>query len=321
MTKSSLSIRDAWDKSPGPQNLAQGAALALKGFCMGAADIIPGVSGGTIAFITGIYDQLVDAIRSLDLHAVKRLLQLDISGFISCFHLKFFIFLLFGLGAAVVGMARVMHYLLTSHPVEIWSLFFGLIAASIWVVGKRVEGFTFARVLLCVFGAAASYLLVGMIPVTTPEQLWFIFFCGAIAICAMILPGISGAFILLMLGKYQYITGTLRNPLSSDNALVIAVFLAGAGLGIIVFSRLLHHLLSRWHAATISVLTGFMIGAMRKVWPWKEILESVMIRGRLHVLQEQNVLPSLDGNTLLAVGIMFVGVVLVTALERVSSRG
>lgn len=286
---------------------------------MGGADIIPGVSGGTIAFITGIYEQLVDAIRSFDVEFVRRLFKLDITGALGAVHLRFLLCLLFGILTAVVSMARIIHYLLHEHPVEIWSLFFGLIAASIYVVGREIRPLNAVNMLFVLMGAVGSYLLVGMIPVSTPQTLPFIFLCGAIAICAMILPGISGAFLLLMLGKYEYVTGTLKNPFVPENLLVIAVFAAGAGGGIIVFSRVLHYLLHRWHAATVSVLTGFMIGALRKVWPWKEVLEAATIRGKLHILREQNVLPeTLDGSVLLAAGLALAGVAVVLLLHRLS---
>ena len=313
------SLSDAFMASPGPRDLRGGALLWLKGFCMGGADIIPGVSGGTIAFITGIYEQLVDAIRSFDVRFVRRLFSLDLAGALAGVHLRFLLCLLFGILTAVVGMARVMHYMLNNHPVEIWSLFFGLILASIYVVGREIRPLDAKALLFIVLGAVGSYGLVGMIPVSTPETLPFVFFCGAVAICAMILPGISGAFLLLMLGKYEYVTRTLKNPFVLDNLLILLVFSAGAGAGIIVFSRVLHYLLHRWHGLTVSALTGFMIGALRKVWPWKEVLETSVIRGKVHVLREQNILPGgMDTEFFLAILLALTGVVAVLLLDRLS---
>lgn len=315
-----MTIKEGFLASPGPESFKEGAFLWLKGICMGGADIIPGVSGGTIAFITGIYEQLVDAIRSFDIAFVRRLLAFDIPGALATAHVRFISCLLFGILTAVVSMASVMNYMLHTHPVEIWSLFFGLIAASIHVVGKEIGTLNAVNLCFVGLGAVGSYLLVGMIPVVTPETLPFIFLCGSIAICAMILPGISGAFLLLMLGKYEYVTRTLKNPFVWDNFVVIAVFAAGAATGIVLFSRILHFLLHKFHAATIAVLTGFMIGALRKVWPWKEVLESTVIRGKMHVLREQNVLPGqFDGEVLLAVGLACAGVAIVLMLERLSS--
>lgn len=304
--------------SPGPRTFKAGALLWAKGVCMGGADIIPGVSGGTIAFITGIYSDLVDAIRSIDVTFARRLFLCDFAGALAEAHVRFLACLLFGILTAVVTMARAMNYMLHTHPVEIWSLFFGLIAASIYVVGKEIKPLNAINAAFIALGALGSYLLVGMIPVTTPETLPFIFLCGSIAICAMILPGISGAFLLLMLGKYEYVTRTLKNPFVWENFIVLAVFAAGAVVGIIMFSRVLHFLLHRWHAATVSVLTGFMIGALRKVWPWKEVLETSVIRGKMHVLREQNVLPDMGGEVLLAVGLAIAGAVVVLALARLS---
>ncbi|WP_242012268.1 DUF368 domain-containing protein [Pseudodesulfovibrio cashew] len=306
--------------SPGPRDLKGAALLCVKGFCMGGADIIPGVSGGTIAFITGIYGQLVDAIRSFDMTFARRLFSFDLTGALAEAHLRFLVCLLLGILTAVVSMARVMHYLLNNHPVEIWSLFFGLILASIYVVGREIKPFNAVNGMCIVLGALFSYWLVGIIPVTTPENTGFIFLCGAIAICAMILPGISGAFLLLMLGKYEYITGTLKAPFADGNLLILGTFVAGAAVGIVVFSRLLHYLLHRWHAATVAVLTGFMAGALRKVWPWKEVLESVVIRGKLHVLREQNILPHMDANLLVAASLVLAGAAAVLLLDRVSRK-
>jgi putative membrane protein len=316
-----MKLKDAWYATPGPENARQAALLAAKGFCMGVADIIPGVSGGTIAFITNIYDQLMDAIRSFGAEALGRLLRLDASGFVARVHLRFLLPLLAGLLLALAGMARIMHTLLTDYPVQVWALFFGLIAASILVVGRRVGRLTFRNALAGILGAAGSYLLVGMIPVSTPETPLFLFFCGALAICAMILPGISGAYILLLLGKYEYMTGALKAPFSDGNPLTILVFACGALLGLMSFSRILHWFLTRHHAIAVSLLTGFMAGAMRKVWPWKEVLESRIVGAREIVIREQNVLPgSMDGGFWFAVALILVGFLLVLALERLSGN-
>ncbi|MEZ7196575.1 DUF368 domain-containing protein [Pseudodesulfovibrio karagichevae] len=321
MSGNGTNFRAAFMASPGPRTPREAAMLWLKGLCMGGADIIPGVSGGTIAFITGIYSQLVDAIRSFDFLFVRRLLRLDLKGALAEVHARFLACLLFGILTAIVTMAGVMNYMLNNRPVEIWSLFFGLIAASIFVVGREIKPLSAVNLGFVLLGAVGSYLLVGMIPVSTPETLSFIFLCGAIAICAMILPGISGAFLLLMLGKYEYVTRTLKNPFLWDNFVVIAAFAAGAVVGIVLFSRVLHFLLNRWHAATVSVLTGFMIGALRKVWPWKEVLESAVIRGKIRVLRTQNVLPDgFSGEVALALGLFVLGVLVVVVLERLSNR-
>ncbi|WP_320169880.1 DUF368 domain-containing protein [Maridesulfovibrio sp.] len=317
-----MNIIQAWKYGPGPDSLKDYLILIAKGVCMGIADIIPGVSGGTMAFITGIYDNLIDSIRSFNGTFFKKLFTLDITGAIAEAHLKFLLPLLFGILAAMVSVANVIHHLLGTHPVQVWSLFFGLIAASILVVGRRAGRFSVKKLVAGIAGAVFSFILVGLIPVTTPDALWFVFLCACISICAMILPGISGAFILLLLGKYEYITGALRNPTVAENAAVLIAFVCGCAVGISMFSRVLHYFLEKHHAITVSVLTGFMAGAMRKIWPWKEVLDSVVIRGKTHVLSEVNVLPpAFDGEFASAVLLMLAGFAAVIILEWVSSAG
>jgi putative membrane protein len=319
--KSSVSYLDAILSGPGPETPGRALLLAAKGFLMGAADIIPGVSGGTIAFITGISESLIRAIKSVNLRFAGHLFKLDLKAALAEVHFRFLLPLLAGLLLAVAGISRVMHHLLLHHPVEIWSLFFGLIAASIWVVGRKVEKWNAAAVAALAAGAAVSYLIVGLIPVTTPEEHWFIFLCGMIAICAMILPGISGAFLLLLLGKYEYVTATLKNPFEPGSVLVILVFLAGCAVGIAGFSRVLSWLLTHRHGVTVAVLTGFMIGGMRKVWPWKEVLKTRIIRGKEYVLLEKNVLPDATMSELyVPLLIMAAGAIAVLLLELLSAR-
>ncbi|MGE4504510.1 MAG: DUF368 domain-containing protein [Desulfovibrionaceae bacterium] len=316
-----LDLRAAWAASTGPRTLGQGALLALKGFCMGSADIIPGVSGGTVAFITGIYEQLLAAIKGFDAGFFAALARLHPALALARSHLRFLLPLLAGLLCAVVLMSRLMHHLMTTHPVEVWSFFFGLIAASILVVGARVGRPGAAEVAAMVLGTAGSWLLVGVVPVATPEAAWFVFLCGALAVCAMILPGISGAYILLLLGKYEFITGALKNPFADGNLLVLCVFVLGCGVGIMSFARALHWALNRWHGPSVALLTGFMLGALRKVWPWKEVLETRLVAGRDVVVREANVLPpDLGGPLLAALGLMALGFALVVVLERLGRR-
>ena len=316
-----ITWKQAFTASPGPSSPKEALLLAFKGLCMGSADIIPGVSGGTIALITGIYAQLLQAIQSIGLEMVNRLRKADIRGALAEVHIRFLLSLFAGIGIAIISLARLMNYLLIHHPVPTWSLFFGLIAASIFVVGKKVEGWNAGAVFCFVLGTAAAYYIVSMIPVSTPEALWFIFLSGMVAICAMILPGISGAFILLILGKYEFITGALKNPLLQDNILIILVFCAGCGIGILSFSRVLNYLLARYYRLTIAFLTGLMAGSMQKIWPWKETVQSIIIRGKEHVLVSRNVLPAdLNEEVYFAVGLAIVGFFVVMVLERLSTK-
>jgi len=322
-TAASTSKPDTWKKawmaSPGPGTYSDHAILLLKGVCMGTADIVPGVSGGTIAFITGIYHALLTAISSFNWRTFLQVLRLHGKEALSELHLRFLVTLAAGITLAVVSTAHLMHYLLTEHPVQTWSLFFGLITASIIVVSHSIKNriSSFPTLLL---GTLLAYGLTGLIPLHTPEEPWFIFFCGVVAICAMILPGLSGSFILLVLGKYAFITAALRNPFMLENTQILLIFIAGCIAGILGFSRILRYGLMRWHDFTIAFLTGLMIGAMRKVWPWKVALESQIIRGKEYVIREENVWPMMDGDLVIALLLMSTGFTLVLLLEKFSRR-
>lgn len=315
-----ITWKEAFRASPGPDSIREAAGLTLKGVCMGSADIVPGVSGGTMALITGIYEKLLQAIKSADLQTVRMLLALDFKGALARIHVRFLLALFVGIGGAIVSLARLINYLLHHHPVMIWSLFFGLIAASILVVGKKVGRWSPGAVTGFVAGVAVAWLLVRQIPVATPETLPFIFFSGFVAICAMILPGISGAFILLLLGKYEFITASLKNPFLLDNLLVISIFCAGCLTGLLGFSRILSTLLARWHAVTLAFLTGLMAGSMVKVWPWRLVVETQMIAGRLRVIRDRAVMPQ-DWNAemLAALALIAVGFMAVMLLEAFSN--
>ena len=319
--ENNMTWKDAFLTSPGPNSIKSAAGLSLKGICMGSADVIPGVSGGTIALITGIYEQLIEAIRSIDSVMLKKLLKVDLKGALAHIHARFLISVFLGIAIAIVSLARLMNYLLYHHPVQIWSLFFGLIVASILVVGKQVKHWWGSAGINFIAGTAAATILVNLIPVATPEELWFIFLCGIIAICAMILPGISGAFILLILGKYEFITATLKNPFLAQNFLIIVVFCAGCGIGLLGFSRVLNYFLLRFHNMTIAFLTGLMTGSIQKIWPWKEVLETRIIRGKTHVLWGRNILPdTVDGEVFFAVFLAVMGFIAVMAIEALSKK-
>ncbi|UCE55687.1 MAG: DUF368 domain-containing protein [Desulfobacterales bacterium] len=317
--KNNMTWKDAFFSSPGPNSIKSAAGLSLKGMCMGSADVIPGVSGGTIALITGIYEHLIQAIRSIDSVMLKKLLKVDLKSALAHIHVRFLISLFFGIGVAIVSLARLMNYLLHHHPVHTWSLFFGLIAASILVVGKQVKHWWGSAGVCFLAGTAAATIIVNLIPVATPEELWFIFLCGIIAICAMILPGISGAFILLILGKYEFITATLKNPFLPPNFFIIVVFGAGCLIGLLIFSRVLNYFLQKFHNMTIAFLTGLMTGSIQKIWPWKEVLETRMIRGSSHVLWGRNILPdAIDGEIFFAVLLAIIGFIAVMVIEGMS---
>ena len=319
MKKFSGTWKDAFFAGPGPTTWRQAVGLWLKGVCMGSADVIPGVSGGTIALITGIYEDLIGALRSFDWTVVKKILAFDFKAAAAQVHARFLLVLFFGIITAILSLARLMNYLLHYQPVPTWSLFFGLIVASILIVGKQVTGW-FGKAGVCfVAGIISGSIIVNLIPINTPDALWFIFLCGFVAICAMILPGISGAFILLILGKYEFITDTLKNPFLMQNIVVIFIFCLGCLIGLGAFSRVLNYLLSRFHNPTLAFLAGLITGSLQKIWPWKQVIETQIIRGKEHVIWGHPILPAtIDPEFFLAAFMAILGFVAVWMIARVS---
>lgn len=317
-----LTWKGAIEASPGPRKGREYVILWIKGMLMGAADLVPGVSGGTIAFITGIYESLLEAVASINKRVAASALRFQIKETLSQIHVRFIATLGFGMACSILGLAHLMHYLITNHGVPTWGLFFGLIAASIIIVAREVEDRKHPENIAWIAaGAVFAYLFVGMIPVETPNGYWFIFLCGVIAISAMILPGLSGSFLLLIFGKYAYITGAIKDPLGDGNLVILGVFAAGASIGLLGFSKVLNWLLKHKRPQTMCVLTGILIGSMRKIWPWKEVIETRIIRGKEKIIQEKNIMPDFAaGETILAISLMVVGFVAVLALDKLAQK-
>lgn len=289
--------------------------LALKGMAMGAADVVPGVSGGTIAFIVGIYDELINSIKSINAHSIKLLFTGKFAAFWKAINANFLCVLLLGIGISVFSLAKLITYLLVHEPVLVWSFFFGLVLASTWFVSKDIKEWNWKTIIGFILGALMAYYITVATPAETPNNLLFIFLCGAIAICAMILPGISGSFILVLLGKYFYI----MEAINTLDLIILGVFAVGAFLGITSFSRVLSYALKNFRNITLAVLTGFMLGSLNKVWPWKETVKTyVDSHGDIKPLVENNVWPNETVGE--AVALMVVGFVLVYVLEKMSSR-
>lgn len=260
----------------------------LKGAAMGAADVVPGVSGGTIALITDIYEELVDSIKSINLEAVKILFSKGVKSFWQNINGWFLLSVFAGIFISVFSLAKLLETLLSDYPVMVWSFFFGLIIASAITILRKIKYWNLPKVLAVIAGSIIAYFITVLSPAETPEVWWFVMFSGALAICAMILPGISGAFILLLLGKYAFIIAAI----SQLDIVTIAIFGVGAVIGLLSFSNLLSYLLHKFHDITISVLAGFMIGSLNKVWPWKEVVETYTNRhGEIVPLVEKNIGP------------------------------
>lgn len=256
---------------------------------MGSADLIPGVSGGTIAFLSGIYEELIASIKLMTGDVLRLFLRFKFAQGLRLIPFKFLTPLALGLFGAIFLLANLLSYLLATYPVFVWSFFFGLVLASTFVVTKRIKKWGIADVTGFIVAAITAYILVGMVPVETPSELPFFFLAGMIAIVAMILPGISGSFILLLLGKYQQVLGAV----TSRDFLTLLVFTLGAVFGIALFSRVLSWLFSRHHDISVAILAGFMLGSVRKIWPWKEVVETrINSHGEIVPLVENNILPS-----------------------------
>ncbi|MFR3186714.1 MAG: DUF368 domain-containing protein [Phocaeicola sp.] len=288
------------------------AILTLKGMGMGAADVVPGVSGGTIAFIVGIYDELINSIKSINGESLKLLFSGNLKAFWQYIHANFLFSILLGIGISVFSLAKVITWLLVAHPVLVWSFFFGLVLASTWFVSKDIKEWNWKTIAGFVAGAIIAFYITIATPAETSAEWWFIFICGAIAICAMILPGISGSFILVLLGKYFFIMEAVKTL----NIKVMLIFAAGAFIGITTFSRVLSYALKYFRNITLAVLTGFMLGSLNKVWPWKEKIET-MADG--HIIElESNILPS--GQVWEAVALALIGFFSVYFLEKLSTK-
>lgn len=290
--------------------------LMLKGMGMGAADVVPGVSGGTIAFIVGIYDELINSIKSINLESLKLFFTGKWGAFWKKINGNFLFFLLAGIGISVFSLAKLITWLLVDHPILVWSFFFGLVLASTWFVSKDIKEWKSWKTWIAfVIGVVIAFYITVATPAETPSNLLFIFLCGAIAICAMILPGISGSFILVLLGKYFFIMDAVKTL----DVVVMVVFAAGACIGITSFSRILSYALAHFRNITLAVLTGFMLGSLNKVWPWKEVVETfVDSHGEVKPLVEHNILP--NAYVTEAVVLMVVGFFLVYFLEKLSAK-
>lgn len=297
--------------------------LYLRGMAMGAADVVPGVSGGTIAFITGIYEELLGAIKSVDVQALKLLHTAGPRAAWAHINGNFLVALLAGIFTSILSLARLISYWLEVYPTLLWAFFFGLIVASVWHLIRRMHGWNVARALLLLAGAVLAYGIGELKPADIEPAWWYIFLSGAIAICAMILPGISGSFILVLLGMYGH---TLLAIKGLDIGYVL-LFALGCGSGLLAFSRLLSWLFDHYHDATLALLVGFLLGSLNLVWPWKHTLSFYQGSHGPKPLEQANVLPvnyeALTGQepfTLLCVALMVLGFVLVIALERLSAK-
>lgn len=293
--------------------------IYLKGIAMGAADVVPGVSGGTIAFISGIYEELIDTINRFNLEALQTLRKEGLAAAWKQINGNFLVALLLGIGTSVLSLAKLIKYLLDHEPVLLWSFFFGLVLASIWLVAREIPRWTPAAVAMFILGALSAYLITTITPSTAEHGALYMFLSGALAICAMILPGISGAFILVLLGAYEPVLQAVNNRELG----LLALVGAGAVFGLLSFSRLLKYLFAHYHTLTLAVLTGFIFGSLNKIWPWKEVTATQTVGEKIITLSERSVLPSHfngDPKLLTAILLALAGFMSIFILEKVALR-
>lgn len=262
--------------------------IALKGFAMGAADVVPGVSGGTIAFITGIYEELLDSINAVTAN-VGLLLKGKVVDYFKAINGSFLVSLFIGIGCAIFTLARLFTYLLETYPVQVWGFFFGLVVGSVFYVGSKIGKWNFVVLLALFIGTFVSYWITILPPSTSSDSSLFLFFAGAIAIMAMILPGISGSFILLLMGAYATVMGAIKN----FDVMRLGLFALGCLVGLLSFSKVLKWTLNKFEKPTLALLTGFLVGSLNKIWPWKEnIMNRINSHGDIVPFITKNVAPS-----------------------------
>lgn len=290
--------------------------ITLKGIAMGAADVVPGVSGGTIAFISGIYEELLESINAINFNTLKVLKQKGVKAMWKSINGNFLLSLLLGIGISIISLAKLIKWLLENKPILVWSFFFGLVVASVIYVAKQIKEWNVASIVLLVIGAGIAYYISILPPMANGiSSTWFLFFAGSLAICAMILPGISGSFILLLLGVYKPVLDAIHDK----DFKTLIVLISGAVVGLLTFSRLLKWLFDKYHTLTLAALTGFILGSLNKIWPWKKIISSEMIDGKLKILQEESISPfAYQGNPelLWAILLTAIGFLVIVILEK-----
>ena len=285
---------------------------------MGIANVIPGVSGGTIALITEIYEEIIHSLKSFDIKALKLITSFNIKGFIQHTNMYFLLAVFGGSVASVFSIANLFKYLFANYPILIWALFFGLILASIYFVGKRIEKWNAASICALLIGAIVATSLSFITPASENSNLFFIFICGIIGVSGMMLPGLSGSFILILMGNYELLMVTAVTEL---NEILLVTFFIGSVVGLMIFSHILAWVLKYYKDATLALLTGFILGSLRLMWPWKEVTKSVILNGEEKVLEyDWYFPPTMNQETLLAYIAILIGIFIVYELEKYSPK-
>ena len=300
-------------------------ALVLKGIAMGAANVIPGVSGGTLALITGIFERLINAIKSFDLTAVKLLFSFKVKDFAKHIDLYFLIAIFGGIAIAIISLAKLFDFLFTNYPVYIWSFFFGLVLASVYFVGKTVEKWNSPVIITFIIGAILAILISVLNPASENSSTFYLMLCGVVAICSMILPGLSGSFVLILMGNYQLV---MIDAVNDRNLGILIPVGIGAAGGLIVFSHILSWVFKKYRNQTISLLTGFILGSLSVLWPWQKAIllmdnagELILKRGEPVISHYQKFIPE-DFNleVILAIVFAILGIISIWLIEKIAAE-
>ncbi len=287
---------------------------------MGAANVIPGVSGGTIALVTGVYEELIESLKSFNIQAIRLLLKRDFKGFSTYIHLDFLIFLFFGVGLSIVSLARLIEYLFTKNEQLVWSFFFGLIIASIYYVGKMVKNWNITSVSSLILGIILASSLAFIKPVSENASIYYLVLCGIVAVSSMILPGLSGSYVLILMGNYQLIMlQSVSDPINNMSILLPVVI--GAIIGFLGLSHGISYVLKKFYNPTISLLTGFVIGSLIIIWPWKIASDTITARnGDLKVVSYEWLFPEVNSDNLLCLFLILAGIILVWLVEFLGTK-
>lgn len=301
------------------RRLVDYVVITLKGMAMGAADVVPGVSGGTIAFIAGIYEELITTINTINFSLWTTLRKEGITAFWNKLNGNFLLALFAGIFISVLSLAQYLSWLLEHHPIRLWSFFFGLVLASLFFVGKEITRWNLGTVVSLLVGAALAYGITALPIHENAATLPYIFISGALAVCAMILPGISGAFILVLLGSYK----TLLDAIHQRDLSIIATAALGGIVGLLSFARVLRWMFRHYKNSTLALLSGFILGSLNTIWPWKKVLHTQTFGDKTLVIADVNVWPSaFAGNNQLLSAILLavLGFSLIFMLEKAASR-
>lgn len=303
----------------GHRNLLSYIIISLKGVAMGAADVVPGVSGGTIAFISGIYEELITSINGINFSRFKVLQKEGFKPFWRAINGNFLLALFLGIFISVFSLARMISWLLVNQPILLWSFFFGLVFASIFFIARAIEKWNLGTITAFVLGTVVAYYITTLPPSENTGSLPFLFLSGALAVCAMILPGISGAFILVLLGSYK----TILDAVHQKDFYIIATVAIGAIFGLLSFARLLKWMFKNYKNTTLALLTGFILGSLSKIWPWKRVLETKTFGNRVIPVKEINISPfQYDGDNQIhyAILLALLGFCVIFILERIATK-